>query len=149
MDSQKRSTSPERNPKTHAAHKREVFWQITAPLVTGILVLLAAVGAIVYSTIQPVTDVGRWASVSLIWLIVPALFFALLILAVVAGLVFAVSYLMGKIPHAALVVQLFFEQIKGKAGQVLNLSAEPILRINAIWAAIRYATTRRKPAHEG
>ncbi len=149
MDSQNRQKPLERNPKTHAAHKREVFWQISLPLLAGVLLILAALGAVIFSTIQPVTEVGRWASVSLIWLILPALFFAFLFLIILAGLVFAVTYLFRLVPRYALVVQLFFEQARSKAGQLLDLSAEPILRINAIWAAIRYATERgRKPAHD-
>ncbi len=149
MDSQNRPTHLERNPKTHAAHRREVFWQIILPLLAGILLILAAVGAIIFSALQPVTDVERWAGVSLIWLILPALFFALLFLAVLAALVFGVSYLLRLIPHYAMVVQLFIERAKDKAGQLLNLSVEPVLRINSLWAAIRYATERgRKPAGE-
>jgi hypothetical protein len=149
MESQKQPINPERNPKTQAAHRRDVIWQITLPLLAGVLLILAAVGAIIFSTLQPVTDVGRWASVSLMWLILPALFFSLLFLAVLAGLVYAISFILRLIPRYALLVQLFVERVKNKAGQLLNLSVEPVLRINSIWAAIRYATERgRKPAHE-
>ncbi len=149
MDSQNRPTHLERTPKTRAAHRREVFWQITIPLLVGVLLILAAVGAIIFSTIQPVTDVERWADVSLIWMILPSLFFALLLLVLLAGLIYAISFLLRLIPPYALVVQLFFERAKGKVSQLLNLSTEPILRINSVWAAIRYATQRgRKPAHE-
>ncbi len=146
MDIQGRPAQFERNPKTHAAHKRDVFWQITLPLLAGILLILAAVGAIIFSTLQPVTDVERWADVSLMWLILPALFFAFLFLVVLAALVYGVSFLLHMIPRYALVVQLFFERVKDKAGQLLNASVEPVLRINSIWAAIRYASERgRKP----
>jgi hypothetical protein len=149
MESQKQPIHPERNPKTQAAHRRDVLWQITLPLLAGVLLILVAVGAIIFSTLQPVTDVGRWASVSLMWLILPALFFSLLFLAVLAGLVYAISFLLHLIPHYALLVQLFIERVKNKASQLLNLAVEPVLRINSIWAAIRYATERgRKPAHE-
>jgi uncharacterized membrane protein SirB2 len=149
MDSQKRQAYLERNPKTHALHRREVFWQITVPLVVGILVLLAGVGAIVFFTIQPVTDVGRWASVSLIWLILPSLIIALLFLALLAGLIYLVSFMAHRIPHYTLIIQLYVQQAKDKIGQLLNLSTEPILRINSLWAAIRYATERRRKAtHE-
>jgi hypothetical protein len=149
MDTQNRPLHIERNPITHAAHKREVFWQITLPLLLGILLILAAVGAIIFSVIQPVTDVERWADVSLIWLILPSLFFALLLLAILAGLVFAVSYVFRIIPRYTLVIQLYFVQAKSKIGQLLNMSTEPFLRINSLWAAIRYASERgRKPTQE-
>ncbi len=149
MDIQNRPSQLERNPKTHAAHRREVFWQIILPLLAGILLILAAVGAIIFSALQPVTDVERWAGVSLIWLILPTLFFAFLFLVLLAALVYGISYLLHMIPGYALLVQLFFEQVKDKVGRVLNASVEPILRINSIWAAIRYASERgRKPAGE-
>ena len=92
---------------------------------------------------------GALVAVSLIWLILPSMFFALLLLAILGGLVFAVSYVFRIIPPYALVVQLYFEQAKSKIGQLLNMSAEPFLRINSLWAAIRYASERgRKPTQE-
>ena len=139
MDTQNRSLHLERNPKTHAEHRREAFWQITFPLVIGILLLLAAVAVIILSATQPVTDVGRWADVSLMWLILPSLIFALILLVLLIGFVYLISYLLRLIPHYALVVQLYFEAGKNKISQLSNLSIEPILRIRAIWAAMRYA----------
>src|SRR4030065_474494 len=129
MDTSRRLPPPERNPKTHAAHKREVFWQITVPLVLASLLILALVAAIIYSATQPVTDVSRWADVSLIWLILPSLFIALIILAITVGLVIAISQVLKVIPRYARIIQLYFEQGKGKIGQLTNLMVEPILRI--------------------
>ena len=142
MDTQNRSVHLERNPKTYAEHKRETFWQITLPLVIGVLIILAVVGAIIFSVTQPVTDVGRWADVSLIWLIIPSLFFALLFLILLVGLIYAISFLLRLIPRYTLILQLYFEQGRSKIGQLMNMSTEPILRINSIWAAIRYTTER-------
>jgi hypothetical protein len=139
MEHQNRVSQPLRNPKTHAEHRREVFWQITFPLLIGILLLLAAVGVIVYLTVQPVTDVGRWADVSLIWLILPSLFLAFLMLAILIGFIVLVSYLLRLIPPYALIVQLYIEQFKGKLSQIFNLSVEPIFKIQTLWAAMRHA----------
>lgn len=139
MEHQTRVSQPIRNPKTHAEHRREVFWQITFPLLIGILLILAAVGVIVYLTVQPVTDVGRWADVSLIWLILPSLFLAFLMLAILIGFIVLVSYLLRLIPPYALIVQLYVEQFKGKLSQIFNLSVEPIFKIQTLWAAMRHA----------
>ena len=140
MEPSRRLPTPERNPKTHAAHKREVFWQITVPLVLAVLLILAVVVAIIFSATQPVTDVSRWADVSLIWIILPSLFIALIILAITVGLVIAISQVLKVIPRYARIIQLYFEQGKGKIGQLTNLMAEPILRIHSIWAAARRAS---------
>jgi hypothetical protein len=141
MDAQNQSFHLERNPKTHAEHKREVFWQITLPLLIGILLLLAAVAAIILSATQPVTDLGRWADVSLIWVILPSLFFALILLIILIGFVYLISYLLRLIPRYALIVQHYFELAKNKVSQLTNLSIEPIFRMRSIWAAVRYAAT--------
>jgi len=149
MDTKNKSLHMERNPKTHAEHRREVFWQITLPLVLGVLLILAVVGAIIFSVTRPVTDVGRWADVSLIWLILPSLFFALIILIVLAGLIYAITFLQRLVPRYTLIIQVYFEKARAKVSQLLNLSTEPILRINSIWAAIRYATERgNKPSKQ-
>jgi len=139
MDTQNQSPHLERNPKTHAEHRRETFWQITFPLMIGILLLLAAVAVIILSATQPVTDVGRWADVSLMWLILPSLFFALILLVLLIGFVYLISFLLRLIPRYALIVQLYFEAGKKKVSQLSNLSIEPILRMRSIWAAVRYA----------
>jgi hypothetical protein len=139
MDTTRRSVYPERNPKTHAEHRREVFWQITLPLVIGILLLLAALAAIIFSAAQPITDVGRWADVSLMWIILPSLFFALIILVILIGLVYGISRLLSIIPRYAYIIQRYFEQGRGKVSQLTNLMAEPVLKINSFWAAARRA----------
>jgi len=139
MDTPKRSPYPERNPKTHAEHKREVFWQITLPLVIGILLLLAGVAAIIFSATQPVTDLGRWADVSLMWMILPSLFFALIMLIILIGLVYAISQLLKVVPRYARIIQLFFEQGKGKVSRLTDLVTNPILRLHSILAAARRA----------
>jgi hypothetical protein len=140
MEHQNRVSQLVRNPKTHTEHRREVFWQITLPLVIGILLVLAAVAAIIVSTVQPVSDVGRWADVSLMWLILPSLFLAFILLVILIGLIVLASYLLRMIPPYALVVQLYIEQAKDKISEFFNLSVEPILRVKTIWAAARYAT---------
>lgn len=128
----------DRNPKTHAEHRREVFWQITLPLLLGILVLLAGVGAIIFSAIQPVTDLERWADVSLMWMILPSLFIALLVLVILSGFVYAVSFVYRLIPRYARIVQLYFELGKSKISQLSNLTIEPIIRLDTLWARVRY-----------
>lgn len=140
MDRSSKRLYPERNPETHAAHKREVFWQITLPLAIGILLMLAVLVAIVLSATRPVTDVSRWASVSLMWLILPSLIALLILLAITVGLVFAITQLLKVFPRYARIIQLFFERVKAKISQLSDRIAEPILRINSFWAAARRAT---------
>ena len=86
------------------------------------------------------TDVSRWADVSLIWILLPSLFFALILLALTVGLVIAISLLLKAIPRYAYIIQLFFEKGKNKVSQLTRMMVEPILRINSLWAAARRAS---------
>ena len=43
---------PERNPLTHARHRKEVFWQITLPVILCALLLVAAITALVVMTVN-------------------------------------------------------------------------------------------------
>lgn len=140
MDIQQRAAQFKRNPKTHAEHRRQVFWQITLPLVIGSLVVLGTLAVIIFSATQPVTDLSRWADISLIWLILPSLILALIILAILVALVVLITYVMRVIPRYALIVQLYIELAKDKLNKVFNFSVEPLLRIKTIWAAFRFAT---------
>jgi len=149
MDRMNHRQLPERNPQTHAQHRVEVFWQILLPMLVGILLLLAAVAAIVFSALQPVTELSRWAGVSLIWLILPSLFFALILLVILVGVGYGITMLLRITPRYARVIQLYFEVAKNKASQVTDLLTAPIIRIHTTMAAIHWIRKwRRPPANE-
>ena len=137
MDASNRFPLPKRNPRTHARHRREVFWQITVPLLLGVLLLVAALVVIIFSATQPVTDLGRWAGVSLIWLIMPSLFIALIALVILVGFIYLISLLLHLVPRYALILQLYFEQVKGKVSQLSNRVIEPLVKASSIWAVLR------------
>src|SRR5512143_3088678 len=114
MDAANKHLLPERNPKTHAEHRREVFWQITIPLVSGSLLILAAIVAIIFFATQPAPELDRWASVSLMWLIFPSLFIVLIMLVVLISIVFAVTVVLQKTPRFARMLQLYAEVAESK-----------------------------------
>ncbi len=135
MDKQIRMQPLERNPKTHAQHEREAFWQITLPMVVGILLGLAALGAIILSATQPVTELRRWADTSLVWMILPSLFIAFVLLAILVGLVYVLHRILRAVPGIACRIQQFLDRGGGQVARLADLMTEPILRGQAFWAA--------------
>ena len=134
----------QRNPETQAQHRREVFWQITLPLLIGVLLALAAVVGIILSASQTSVGVERWADVSLMWMILPSLFFALIFLAILIGIVYGITFLIRQVPYYAFTIQHYFELAKLKISQLSNMSVEPILKMSSMKAAMHYATKRVK-----
>jgi hypothetical protein len=149
MDAANKQTLPERNPKTYAEHRREVFWQITIPLVAGSLLILAAIAAVVFFATQPAPELDRWADVSLMWLIFPSLFIVLIMLIVLIGIVFAVTVVLQKTPRYTYLLQQYVEIGEAKVRQFTNLAAEPILRTHSLLAVLQRLTRwRNKPVDE-
>ena len=127
---------PRRNLLTQIRHKREVFWQITMPLLAGLLFLVAAgVGVILGAA--GTADVGRWADLSMIWLLVPAMFFTLLFLALVAGIVYGVTALLGVLPQYLYQVQNIFLLVKIRIARFADAAAEPMMRGHEYAAGLR------------
>lgn len=142
METNNRSLHLERNPRTHAEHRREVFWQITVPLAIGVLLAIAAAVFIVIMASQPASELRRWADVSLMWLIMPSMIIAFICLVIVVGLVLAVSAILRVIPRYALVVQMYFKTANLKTRQLADKLAEPVLKFNSLGASLRFIRQR-------
>lgn len=123
-----------RNPKTYLAHKRQVFYQITLPLViSGVLVLFLGVLA----TQATDSKVSTWADISLIMMILPTMIAALLFLLLTAGSIFLMVKLLPIIPPYAHYIQEWFAYVASRARVYTDKSVEPIMRVNGFFASTR------------
>jgi hypothetical protein len=130
-------TSPllERNPVTHAKHRREVFWQITLPVLVGVFVVLALSGLVVGIGAAP--DQRQWADVSLIWMIVPTMFVSLIFLLVLIGGTYLLVRLIQALPPYARRLQDFFYMIRSQVGKIGDRVVEPVLRWHSFTASAK------------
>lgn len=125
---------PERNPIVHAEHRRETFRQIYLPLIIGIVLALVVFAAIIILATRSLENLNRWASVSIIWMIIPSLLIALILMVVVLGLLFAISRLLGILPGYSKIVQSYFYQAEGVVSNITDQAVEPVLRLRSAWA---------------
>jgi hypothetical protein len=128
------SPLPERNPVTHKAHGRQVLWQITLPLALGVVAVLVLA---VLAGLASEAEAGLWADISIIFLLIPTMFVALLFLLLVAGIIYALLRLLQILPRYALIAQNFVYKVEHRARSGANLAAEPILRYHSFVAAVR------------
>jgi hypothetical protein len=160
---------PERNPLTHARHRKEVFWQITFPLIIGALLVVGVVVALLVMTVNEANlekamplpentsmlgditadDVAilryqngrtaRLSNVSQMWLLLPALLFTLLTLVVLIGLVYLFTKLLGVLPGYMRIVQDYVSLASLRIRHVLDAVLEPILKVKSFIAGARQA----------
>jgi len=123
-----------RNPETHQAHRREVFWQITLPFILGGLIFLGLAFAASWGAIG---EVRAWGNVGIIWLIFLTFAPGLLILLILGGLVYGVSWLVIHLPEYALQLQNIFRMFSGRAKQIADKTVEPVMRVEGAWASLK------------
>jgi hypothetical protein len=123
-----------RNPVTQQAHRKQVLWQITVPLVIAAIVILIL--AVLVATGSP-QGASLWADIALIWLLIPIMIASLIILVLLAGLVYAVIWLVRTIPAYALQVQNFMIMIASQVERLGNMLVEPIMRASAFLASLQ------------
>src|SRR5512137_1845356 len=109
METLTKSNLPERNPETYAQHKKEVFWQIMFPMLIGILILFGMLAIIFYSVRAGVSDLSRYADVSLIWLIIPSLLVALIFLIFLAAIIYLFTVVLRILPRYSHLILLYIE----------------------------------------
>jgi len=123
-----------RNPVTHAAHRHQVLLQVFMPLAIGVIVILTlTLGAAIGSLM----DVSRWADISLIWLILIYLAFALVFLVVLVAMIFGVAWLLRNLPYYARQAHDLFVMIRVQVGRVSDKAVEPVLRIHSFTAGLK------------
>ena len=133
----------ERNPITHRVHKREVFWQITLPVIIGgVIVLLIAVGVLL-TTARGTGNTSDWADASLVLMIIPTMFSVFLLMVILAGMVFLITRLLGVSPFFFRRVQDFFTLASLRVGRAADAAVEPFLRGHSFVASVR-ALGRKK-----
>ena len=127
MDAQRPADSP-----TVQAHKRQFAWQILVPfLVVTVLVLAAGVLA------AAGTATRSWADVSIIWLIIPMLVFALLAVVVLGFLIYGIARLLQVTPKYTRMVQRFVAMGSDWAGRIADGAASPVIWIRQAGAVLK------------
>jgi hypothetical protein len=131
-----------RNPVTYEIHRREVFRQITLPLVIVLLILLVTCFGVVFFSFQGTLDTSRLADVSVIWLIIPGLVIALIFTLLFGGMAYGVIWVITQLPPLFLRLFNFIVKVGVIVKKASDKAVEPVLRVESFKASWR-ALTRR------
>jgi hypothetical protein len=124
----------ERNALTKALHKREVFRQITIPLLVGGGILLICCILVV---VAESANVSQLADISIIWLIVPILFFSLIFLAILAGLVYLSVLLITNLPFWSFIALKKFWMVRDIVRRITDQISSPFIGYHSYTAAAK------------
>jgi hypothetical protein len=115
-----RNRPTERNPKTLARFRREVWWQITFPMILIVLLMLGGLAGLFFWRGEG--GVSVVANYSMILMIIPMLLVGLVVLAIIIGLIYLVVRAIDLIPPYTYVAQKATfsvrDQVKGVANRI-------------------------------
>ncbi len=119
---------------TIRSHKRQFAWQILIPflLMTGLFI---AGALLVVTAGTPRT--GVWADISVIWLLAPALFFALVFLAIAITIIYGMAKLLQVIPHYSGKTQGVFAHLSAWTRKLADGAAKPFVWFRQAGAVIK------------
>lgn len=126
----------ERNSNTQKAHQRQTFWQITFPLILGILAV-SALGVWTILVAVRGGSVSQGADASLVFLIMPFMVMALIPMVLFAGIAFGLIRLKKNLPTAMYKVQQVICKIHDGVRTGTDKGVEPILRLSSTIASIQ------------
>ena len=124
-------------------HQRQIWTQILLPLMLALVVFLGAVAAACVIAFDGQGDVGRWAAISTIWLILPGLLLELIGIAALVAVIYLVAKLRGAIPPYSRLAQRAFSRVESTARRGSEMVRSPKLAVQGFGNFVRGRFERR------
>lgn len=93
-----KATLPRYEHESYLRHRKQLMRQIILPVAFASLLMIVLIVLICIATFRDNGDVGRWAAISTIWIVIPIMFAGLITLAILGGLVYLMARLLGVLP---------------------------------------------------
>jgi len=122
------------NHLTLRAHKRQFAWQILVPFL--VMAGLFIAGAVLVVT-GGASRTGNWADISMIWLLAPALFIALVILAIAITIIYGMAKLTQILPSYTGKARNIFTQLSTGSRKVADGTVRPFIWFKQAGAVIK------------
>ena len=115
---------------SYLKHRKQRMTQIILPVAISMLLMIGMIVVISLSTFNSGGDVGRWAAISTIWIIIPLLLAGLILLAILIGLIYLMASALGALPHYTGLVQDYVQLARAYIIRGADMVADPIIAID-------------------
>jgi hypothetical protein len=128
---------PQPSHYSYQVHRRQVVRQIILPVVLAALVMIAMIVLISLATFNQGGDVGRWAAISTMWILIPVMVAGILVLAVLIGVIYLLALALGHLPHYSAIAQDYVFKARGYIVRAANMVIKPIFAVGDLLENIR------------
>ena len=115
---------------SYLQHRKQRSTQIILPVVISVILMIALIVLISIVTFNSNGDVGRWAAISTIWIIIPTIFAGLIVLAILVGLIYLMARALSALPTYTGLAQDYVHIAKAYIIRGADMVAKPVLAID-------------------
>lgn len=127
-------------PQSHYSydvHRRQFWLQIFLPVLLPILIIIAVAVLTSISALSGTGDPSRWAAISTIWLVIPAMMFGLLLLATLVGLVYLLARGLDVLPSYTSLAQYYVNRVASSIKHFSDKATKPVIFLNSLGASMK------------
>ncbi len=122
---------------SYQLHRKQRNTQIILPIILSVVVLIGLIVLISFATFKQGGDVGRWAAISTIWIVIPILLAGLITLLVLIGLIYLMARALQGLPHYTGIAQDYVYMARGYIIRAADMAAKPILVLDGWLESIK------------
>ncbi len=122
---------------SYQLHRKQRNTQIILPIILSIVVLVGLIVLISFATFKQGGDVGRWAAISTIWIVIPILLAGLITLLVLIGLIYLMARALQGLPYYTGIAQDYVYKARGYIIRGADMAVKPILALDGWLESIK------------
>jgi hypothetical protein len=140
-----KASLPQPTHYSYELHRKQAVRQIILPVILASLVFLGMIVLVSLATFRQGGDVGRWAAISTMWILIPVMIAGLILLLLLIGLIYLLARGLGVLPHYTGLAQDYVYKARGVLIRGANLVVKPILAVEGFLDNIRAFLGRITP----
>ena len=131
-----RLPSPAEHP-SYQKHRRELWTKILVPMLVAAALIVAVAVLTGFAASRENSEVGRWAAISTIWIVIPVMAAGLLLLLIFIAILYGMARLLALIPTYTGQAQKIVWRIEGYVKRGADMAVKPVLALEGITATIK------------
>ena len=129
--------------ESYQRHRRQLALQIILPVVLFAILIVALIVLVNIATFRDGGDVGRWAAISTIWIVIPIMIAGFIFLALMTGIIDLLKRLLQITPLYTGQAQDLVHKIAIRIRRAADASVKPVIFLDSIGAMIKRLLGRK------
>lgn len=115
---------------SYQQYRKQRLVQVILPVVLAVLLFIGMIVLISFATFNSGGDVGRWAAVSTIWIVIPIMLAGLIFLVILIGLIYLMARALGILPYYTGLTQDYVHKAQGYIIRAADAAVKPVIVLN-------------------